>query len=421
MNNSKTYKQAQLPSAALYVGIDPHKRQHTVSVCDEHTQVLSQFKIANRRPGFEELLRRCEQVREQHGAATMVFAIEPAGHYWRTLAAFLSAPGYEWRLINPLTLKRQRDGDDLAHRKNDERDARMAAELLQQGKYTWTTLPTGTYAELRQAHETYQQLLVAETRLKLQLRTALDQLFPECLCVFKALDGQTALTVLRTCPNPVSIAALPLEAFVAEVERAHAQFGHRRCQRTKVRAVHASAAQSIGLRAGVEALTQQARLLAERLAFTHAQVQQAEQSLLQCFHCCQESRYLLSLFGLGELNAAGLLAHIENVHRFSGVKQLSKLAGINPIEDSSADKRAGRTPMSKKGRAGLRMVAYRAVVGLLRHNECFRSYVKRLQQRAQHPLKKREAIGAAMHKLLRIVYALLSKGELFDPQKAWAA
>jgi transposase len=421
MNNSKAYKRAQLPAGALYVGVDPHKRQHTVSVCDEHNQVLARFKIGNSRAGFEELLRRCAQCRAQRPAQSLLFAIEPAGHYWRTLAAFLSAQGYEWRLVNPLTLKRLRDGDDLTHRKNDERDATMAADLLQQGKYTWTRLPEGPYAELRQAHDTYQQLLVEETRLKLQLRTALDQLFPELTGVFKTLDGQTGLTVLRTCPNPAVIAQLTLAEFVAHVERAHAQFGCRRCQQRKVRALHALSAQSIGLRSGAEALSQQVRGLAERLAFTQAQVAQSEQYLLQCLRRCPDSPYLLSLCGLGERTAAGLLAHIGDVCHFSGVKQLTKLAGINPIEDSSADQRAGRTPMSKKGRAGLRMVTWRAVVGLLRHNEFFRSYVQRLQQRTQHPLKKREAIGAAMNKLLRIAYALLSKHEMFDTQKASAA
>jgi transposase len=133
-----------------------------------------------------------------------------------------------------------------------------------------------------------------------------------------------------------------------------------------------------------------------------------------------ESRYLLSLRGLGVVNAAGILAHLGNIEQYSQVKQFAKLAGINPQENSSADYRSARTPMSKKGRRGLRAVLWRAVIALLRHNEAFQRYVSRLTRRAvqDHPLKKREAIGAAMNKLLRIVYALLRQRVLFDPAKA---
>ncbi len=72
--------------------------------------------------------------------------------------------------------------------------------------------------------------------------------------------------------------------------------------------------------------------------------------------------------------------------------------------------------MSKKGRSGLREVCYQAVVGLLRHNAEFQHYVQSLMLRRVHPLNKREAIGAAMNKLLRIVYALLSKQQCFQAQ-----
>jgi transposase len=420
MNNSTAFKLAQLPANCLRVGIDPHKRQHAIVPRTPQAQVLSKFKITNDRDGFEELLRRCEHFRQQCGAESVVFAIEAGSHYWRNLGYFLQAHDQTLRLINPFTLKRERDGQDLGRRKNDYRDAEQAADLLGQGKYTWTALPEGTYADLRDAHETYQQLVRETTRVKLQLTTALDGLFPEFHCVFKGVEGYTALTVLRTCVEPAVIAALPEAEFV---ERVHAQHGTHRFMFAKVRALHALAARSVGVRAGAAALTQRVQLLADRLAFLVAQREQAEAALTQRFQQFDESAFLLSLPGLGAVNAAGLLAHIGPIGRYSGVKQLTKLAGIHPEENSSADRRGVRTPMSKKGRAGLREIAYRSVIGLLRHNPVFAKYVKRLTKRKvhQHPLVKREAIGAAMNKLLRVVYALLHKQQMFNPKQARAA
>lgn len=420
MNNSTAFKKAQLPANCLGVGIDTHKRQHAIVPRSPQTQVLSKFKIANDRDGFEELLRRCEQFRQQCGAEKIVFAIEAGSHYWRNLAYFLEEHGQTFRLINPFTLKRERDGQDLGRRKNDYRDAEQAADLLGQGKYTWTALPEGPYADLRETHATYQQLVRETARVKLELTTALDGLFPEFQQVFKSVEGDTALTVLRTLLPPAPIAALPEAEFV---ERVHAQHTGRRFMWAKVRALHARAARSVGVPAGAEAQSQRIQLLAERLAFMVGQRQAAEATLIRRFLALDESAFLLSLPGLGAVNAAGLLAHIGPIGRYSGVKQLTKLAGIHPQENSSADRSARRTPMSKKGRAGLREVAYRSVIGLLRHNAVFAKYVKRLTTRKahQHPLTKREAIGAAMNKLLRIVYALLHKRTRFDPKQAIAA
>lgn len=418
MNNNTLYKRSQLPANSLLVGIDPHKKQHTICITDAAQRVLTKFKIATSRAGFEELVRRSEQWREQHGAATLVFGIEPGGHYWRTLAAYLRQQGYTVHLINPFTLKRQRDGDDLTHRKNDYRDATKAAELLAEGKYTWTAIPSGNYAALKCAYDTYQQLVTERARAKLHLTCALDQLFPEFQTVFKDLAGQTALTILTEQAAPQAIAAQAPDTWLATLRAAHRQQGRRSFQAQKVRRLHALAATSIGLCEGAAALAQQVRWLAQRLAFVQTQVEHAAAYVRQCFEQCPESRFLRSIFGLGVLNAAGLLAHIGAIDRFSGVKQLTKLAGIQPIEDSSAEQHAGHTPMSKKGRSGLRRVTFQAVLGLLCHNEVFQQYIQRLQQRTTHPLKKREALGAAMNKLLRIVYTLLKRQECFDPQKA---
>jgi len=334
------------------------------------------------------------------------------------LGYFLLEQGDTFRLINPLTLKRQRDGDDLTHRKTDYRDGEKAAELLGEGKYTWTRLPEGKYAELRQAHETYQQLVQETARVKLQLTTALDGLFPEFGQVFKQLDGCTALTILHTCPNPFVIASLTETEFLQQVRASHAG---PRLMCAQVRQLHQRAARSVGLRACAEALTVKVRLLAERLRFVLEQRRQAESYLIALFQQFDESRFLLSIRGLGAVNAAGILAHLGDIAQYSKVKQLAKLAGINPQENSSADHHAARTPMSKKGRRGLRAVLWRGVIGLLRHNEAFKGYVSRLTGRAaqDHPLKKREAIGAAMNKLLRIVYALLRQHVMFDPVKAF--
>lgn len=421
MNNTISYKRSQLPANALYVGIDPHKRKHAISIQTEKNQVVEKFMISSNHQGFAELLRRCEQVRKQTDAQQLVFAIEPGAHYWRNLAYFLDEHQQMVRLINPFTLKRQRDGEDLTRRKNDYRDAAMAAQLAAEGKYTWTSLSKERYAELRYTHETYQQTVEDETRTRLQLQCVLDELFPEFQQVFADLSGITALHLLQTMDlTPRRIAQLSVTDWL---HQASAGFQGKRLMRKKLVRLHEVAQLSVGVPHGTQAMLARVHLLAKRLSQLGQQRQEAETAFVELFRQFPESRFLLSIRGLGPINAAGLLAHVGDIQQYSSVKQLPKLAGIVPIESSSAGHTASLTPMSKKGRRGLRTVAFRAIASLLRHNEGFRQYLAKLQNRpaGKNPLVRREAMGAAMNKLLRIVYSLLTKQQLFDPSLAFAA
>ena len=95
------------------------------------------------------------------------------------------------------------------------------------------------------------------------------------------------------------------------------------------------------------------------------------------------------------------------------------MAGTNPIEAESGGKRLGKTPMSKKGRPRLRYSAWSAVIPLFRHNPDFRAWAKRLRERPAHanPLNGKEVVGAALNRLLRLVYALVKKQEFYrSPQ-----
>jgi len=132
-----------------------------------------------------------------------------------------------------------------------------------------------------------------------------------------------------------------------------------------------------------------------------------------------EGKYLLSIPGINYLSAASLLAELGPFSSYKNGKQLVKMAGTNPIEAESGDKRLGKTPMSKKGRPRLRYSAWSAVIPLFRHNPDFRAWAKRLRERPAHanPLNGKEVVGAALNRLLRLVYALVKKQEFYrSPQ-----
>jgi transposase len=407
MKDSTARKLRQIPAGYLLVGVDPHKKRHAAVAMTQDAVVHSKLKFANSRQGYEEALERVRAEMVETGCRGVIFAIETASHYWRNLAYFLEERGIPFRLINQFTLKRRREGKDLNRRKNDFRDAEMAAELLRTGEFTETTLPQGVYAELRAAYNAYRRLVKERTRITNLLKGLLDGLFPEFTQVFKDPCAQTSLTVLSICPVPGVIARMSGEEFLQAIRAAHPG----RLMRRKLYCLHHVAQTSIGIGPAAATVSLEVSFLVDRLRLIKQQIEKVTEVLTRLVDSAEESKYLLSIRGLNYLSVAGLLAELGSFRSYRDAKQWIKMAGTNPTESESAGKRGRRTPMSKKGRPGLRYCAWTAVIPLLRHNPDFRAWAKRLRERPVHanPLNGKEVVGAALNRLLRLAFILVKR------------
>lgn len=412
MKNSTAKKLRQVPAGYLIIGVDPHKKKHAVVAMTQDAIVHTKLRVNNSRQGYEELLERAKDQMAAIGARGVIFAIEVASHYWRNLAYFLEEHGIPFRLINAFTLKRGRDGEDINHSKNDFRDAKMAAELLRTGKFTETKLPQGIYAELRAAFSTYRRIVHDRSRTINLLKGLLDGLFPEFTQIFKDPTGKTALAVLSQCPVPMVITKMEVEEFIDAVRDA---FQGQKPKVRKLRALHEAAQISIGIRAGAESVAFELSLLAKRLRLLIEQVEKTEDVLVRLVNSIEDSQYLLSIRGLGYISVAGILAELGPLRAYRSGKQLIKMAGSNPTEWESAGKHGSHTPMSKKGRPGLRWCIWIAAMPLLRYNPDFAAWAKKRRERPAHahPLKKKEVVGAAANRLLRLAYALVKKQSFY--------
>ena len=411
MKNSAAKKLKQVPVGYLTIGIDPHKKKHAAVAITEDLVIRDKFKFFNSRHGFENALERARDEMDKGSCRGIIFAIETGGHFWRNFAYFLEEKGIPFRLISQFTLKRMRDGRDLNRRKNDFRDAEMAAGVFRTGDFTETKLPEGVYADLRSAHSAYFRLVKERTRIINLLKGLLDGLFPEFTQVFKDPCGCTALVVLSICPSPVDIANMKEEAFVDLI-----RIGRKgNLMKKKLRILHQVAQTSIGIKPGADSVAMEVSLLINRYCLIKNQVDRLVQSLIQLVDSTEEGKYLLSIPGINYLSVAALLAELGPFKLYHNAKQVIKMAGTNPIELESGGKRRGQTPMSKKGRPRLRYSAWSAVIPLFRHNPDFRAWAKRLKERPVHenPLNGKEVVGAALNRLLRLAYVLVKKQEFY--------
>ena len=415
MKNIAARKLKQVPKGYLVVGVDPHKKKHAAVAVTQDLTTHSKFKFSNSREGFEMALERARAEMMRTGSTGVFFAIETASHYWRNLAYFLDGRGIPFRFINQFTLKRRREGKDLNRRKNDYRDSEVAAQLLCTGEFTETKLQQGVYAELRSAYNAYRRLVKERTRITNLVKGLLDGLSPEFTQVFKDPCGQTALSVLSIYSIPTVIAQMTEEEFVNTIKAGH----QGRLMRRKLCALHHIAKTSIGIEAGARSVSSEISFLVEKLHLIKRQVRRIDEILVRLVDETEEGKYLLSIIGLNYISVAGILAELGSFRSYRSAKQLIKMTGSNPTESESAGKRSAHTPMSKKGRPGLRYCAWTAVIPMLRHNPDFRAWAKELRERPVYanPLNGRDAVGAALNRLLRLAFALVKKQTFYQVQQ----
>lgn len=162
--------------------------------------------------------------------------------------------------------------------------------------------------------------------------------------------------------------------------------------------------------AGVQAdLQEHLQELKQRLE----RLEQAIQAHIQA-HASLKRRQvlLLSIPGIGKRTAAHLLGEIRDITAFSDARQLAAYAGLTPRNFSSGTSVNKPTRLSKTGNALLRKALYLPAVVAKRYNPIIHAFCQRLLQAGLKPM---QVIGAAMRKLLHLVYGVLKSGKPFDP------
>ncbi|WP_223144620.1 transposase [Deferribacter autotrophicus] len=118
---------------------------------------------------------------------------------------------------------------------------------------------------------------------------------------------------------------------------------------------------------------------------------------------------ITSIKGINDITAAHFLAEIKGINRFANRGKLAAYAGIDPaIKQSGSMYSNGR--ISKKGSKSLRRILYLMASGVMKFNEYFRAYyLKKKEEGMPH----RKAMIALCNKLVRVLYAMLTKKEVF--------
>ena len=158
-------------------------------------------------------------------------------------------------------------------------------------------------------------------------------------------------------------------------------------------------------------------LLLEEIETLMRQVRRIEQQLNhQAQHSSAVTR-LRTIPGVGVRTAEAVAAFVDDPHRFPDAKAVGRYFGLVPSQDQSGDRnRLGH--ITREGAPVVRQLVAEAAWQALRRSPTVRAYFERV--RRGDPQRQKIALVATAHYLVRVMWALLKRGTVWQEDPALA-
>jgi len=412
MKRTQNEKILQIKFETLVVGIDIGKDTHYARAFDCRGIELSKLlRFSNTNQGYEALEDWMQEIMKDKGKTEAIVGFEPTGHYWFTLGDHLQRKGHRLAIVNPFHVKCTRELDDNSQTKNDKKDPKTIAMLVKDGRFRDVYIPEDVYQELREAVSERERLVEQMISLSNQVIRWLDIRFPEFNQVFKNWRGEAAWLTLRYFPTPAKVAAAGALSIVSTWRKKMKKPSLKKAEKLVNLAIS-----SIGRTAGNEASEAALQNLLTQYEMVMQQKQDIEQLMQELLIKVPNASKLVGIKGMGMVAAAVIASEIGDISRFNDPRQIQKMAGLS-LRENSSGKHKGKTTISKRGRRRLREGLFRAMITMLATNSEFRQIHQRNLSREQNPLNKMESIVALCGKLIRVIFAILTKGNDYDADR----
>lgn len=416
-----------LPAAYLSVGLDVGADFTLIAIAaPDGTPVGKPFRMFHDdAESRNTALNRIRKAQDEYMLNPVCFA-ESTGVYHLPVLCFFRNNGFECRLINPIITK---STTNLNVRKvhNDRFDAQKIAQLGLNPTLKVSAAVPEEFQNLRSLARDYYGFSDERTSYVLKLTALIKTSFPGYAKCFGSIASGTSMTILEKWPTPAAF----LKADKAEIVEVLSN-----AKKGVIWANHkydalceaAHAAIQFGLQCAVDALRIRCCLDAiHALDVLRERILDEIKALVYTEPASQLTKYvelIETIEGAGFLTAVTLVAEMGDPRAFSSARRLAAYWGIDPGVRQSGHYEAQSCRMSKRGspfaRRALHILALQSIrtrtvdgqKGAI--NPVLRAYYD--EKRRQKPAKV--ALGALMHKLAAIVFAVLRDKEPYCPLTA---
>ena len=408
MSKSKPVFELTHPNAA---GIDIGASSHFVAVPpDRDGQPVREF------PSFTVDLERLAGWLAECGVDTV--AMESTGVYWIPLFELLESRGFTVYLVNARHVK------NVSGRKSDVRDCQWLQQLMSFGLLSGAFRPKGDFCSLRCVARQREMLIAYQSRHIQHMQKALTQMNIQLGQVISDVAGETGLKIIRAIlggeRDGQALAKLKnghiraSEADIAKSLQGNWREEHLFALKQAV-ALYDAYAQQVA-----ECDRQLEKMLAALAAHEgqprepkrrrgRAKNAPAFDLRTYLFQLCGVD--LTRIDGIDVTTAFKVLAEVgADLSRFKSAKHFASWLGLCPGTKISGGKvlSAATKPVASRAAKALRMAA----ASLRNSQSALGAYYRRLCARMDKP----RAVTACAHKLARLIYTMVTKGEEYVDQ-----
>ncbi len=392
-------KRARAQQATAVVGVDAGKFEHTLVVRPKGGADSRACAFKTTRDGFDKAVAYIHSIAPAPPAEILV-GVEFAGNYGFTFAHYLNQLGYPLVSVLASHTKRWKEVAHNLNLKTDAKDALSITDLTAQGHFVTFPFLRPAYAELRYLVSGRDRLQTLRKGCITRLRMVLQVVFPEFEGLFCSMTRPTALAVLERFPGPEDLRAAPKR----QVLKILRTFSHNHLREETYDALLEAATHTLALPLAQRALKAEIGLLIARYRLYETQVEAIEQQMVAAMADLPETAPLLSIPMVAPVTAACFLGAIGDPQAYNSSQEILKLAGLTLTERSSGTHK-GEVRISKRGRPGLRAMAYMlAVRGISRNGGIYRPEYDRLM--ARNGGKAHKALIAIARRALRQMFSV---------------
>ena len=380
------------------------------------------FKIVHCDPASRELaVSKIKEAQEAYSLKSRRF-LESTGIYHIPLLCFLRDKGLDCSVINPIITK---NSTNMNVRKlhNDKFDSKKAAKVGQDASLKTSIVPADAVIDLRNPVRDYYYFKDPQSAVVLKLNAELKVSFPAYLDVFSKVTARTSLKLPEAYPLAADTPAAPGDELV-ETIRNTARFGEAYALSEYDAICAAAKDAAVSGRALPGNAPPRIRLYIK----TYREYQAHPDSILEEPHkavdnpqgdpVCDRICLLQSLRGAGFLSAVVLIAETGSFDLFPSPKKLYACFGMDPGVNDSGKFHGNRIHMSKRGSSLARRILHMIAINNLKVDKAAKApvnpviydyYIRKCANK-----KKIVAVGAVMHKICNIIFAMLRDNKPFE-------
>jgi transposase len=385
---------------SLVAGIDVSKEKFDACGIGEGGEKSFSLCCSMDRDGFNKLI-----VRLPADKTSFLVGMESTACYHIPLFAYLRAQGYQVVVINPLLINSFAKRS-LRKTKTDKKDALTIAQFLMREKEAlFPHTPSHLAEELKDLARRREKLADQVTALKADMRRILSVTFPE-LEHITGIFTKSTLRLLMEYPSAHALRKATHSA-IADIVISRSR---GRKSRASVDALIHAAATSVGVTSPAKDLVlgQQASLLLH----VQEQMKEATKVLMSLLteKMKQDVEILSSMKGIGENTATSFLVEMGGgIEIYGNDKKLIAASGLDPSTYQSGTYE-GESKISKRGNRHLRRVIWLMATRVIINNDLFKAY---FIKRRKEGLPYKKAVLATAHKLIRVLFVMLSRKTCF--------